>query len=247
MHRYREFGLVSDEDETFRRAFRDGFRRAGLPFARFVEALEWYRDHAGAGAAEDELVEAFAEYATDRGWSPRERDGALDAYRVIRDKGPQAVMSEAPVADEDRATIARSDDLLRRDPARYWGDIELQDAVFEARERLGNMAEVAQPARSVIEANTDRQRVAKIEAMLHDPSGAGQRRYWNDAALRNDYAQALARIAGGERQHDGAAPASPGATEIAAVRGTPLAVTTDTPPSDTALRSMPMTEVVPAS
>ena len=30
MHRYREFGLVSEQDEILRRAFRDGFKRAGL-------------------------------------------------------------------------------------------------------------------------------------------------------------------------------------------------------------------------
>jgi hypothetical protein len=39
MHRYREFGLVSDEDETLRRAFRDGFRRAGLSHQQFLDAL----------------------------------------------------------------------------------------------------------------------------------------------------------------------------------------------------------------
>ena len=46
MHRYREFGLMSEQDEVLRRAFRDGFKRAGLSFAQFLDALAWYRDHA---------------------------------------------------------------------------------------------------------------------------------------------------------------------------------------------------------
>jgi len=36
--------------------------------------------------------------------------------------------------DSDRAMIARGDDLLHRDPTRYWGDLEFQDAVFEGKE-----------------------------------------------------------------------------------------------------------------
>ena len=44
--------------------------------------------------------------------------------------------------------------------------------------------------------SADRARIAEIEAMLHDPSGAGQRRYWNDGGLRADYTQALARVMG---------------------------------------------------
>jgi hypothetical protein len=245
MHRYREFGLVSDEDETFRRAFRDGFKRAGLPFRRFLEALEWYRDRARTGAAEDDLVEAFAEHAANRGWSPQERDGALDAYRAIRDEGPQAAIRDAPAAEEDRTTIARGDDLLRRYPARYWGDIELQDAVFEARERLGMLAEAAQPVRSS-GANADRQRVAEIEAMLHDPTGVGQRRYWNDAALRDDYAQALARVAGEGQRRNGASPAPTGAGEIA-IAPTALPTTApDTPAPGATMHTAPTSEAVPA-
>src|SRR5262249_55352907 len=206
MHRYREFGLVSEQDDILRRAFRDGFKRAGLSFAQFLDALAWYRDHARPEADEAQLADAFAQFAADRGWPAEQRDGALDLYRAIRDNGPDAV-TQASHPDEDRTTLARADKLLRSDPARYWGDAELQDAVFEARERL---------SRPVAEADTQRaphpagQRVEEIEARLHDRGGDGQRRYWSDAGLRPDYAQALARLHGGIDGADtGSAPAAP--------------------------------------
>ena len=208
MHRYREFGLTSEQDEVLRRAFRDGFKRAGLSFAQFLDALAWYRDHARPTADEVQLADAFAQFAADNGWPVEQRDGVLDLYRSIRDNGPTAVM-QAPRTDEDRATVARADELLRNDPARYWSDIELQDAAFEARERLDGVA-LAEGTASPPKASPDRQRIAEIEALLHDPSGDGQRRYWADAGLRTDYAQALARLHGGIDGADGeSAPSSP--------------------------------------
>jgi hypothetical protein len=118
MHRYREFGLVSEQDELFRRAFRDGFKRAGLSFPQFLDALAWYRDQPKPAADEAQLAEAFSAFAADRGWPAEQRDGALDLYRTIRDHGPAAVM-QAPRPDEDRAILARADQLLHSDPARY--------------------------------------------------------------------------------------------------------------------------------
>jgi hypothetical protein len=202
MHRYREFGLVSEQDEILRRAFRDGFKRAGLSFAQFHDALAWYRDHVRPDAGEAQLSDAFAQFAADSGWSAEQRDGALDLHRAIRDNGP-AVM-QTPLPDEDRATLARADELLRTDPARYWGDVELQDAVFEARERLDSPTP---QAGGVPPQGRDRQRVEEIEALLRDPGGDGQRRYWSDAGLRADYAQALARLhGGGSADAESAAP-----------------------------------------
>jgi hypothetical protein len=204
MHRYREFGLVSEQDEILRRAFRDGFKRAGLSFAQFHDALAWYRDHARPDAGEEQTAEAFAQFAASSGWPAEQRDRALDLYRVIRDDGPAAVM-QAPLPDDDRATVARADELLRTDPARYWSDIELQDAVFEARERLDRPAtetgDAPPPSR-------DRQRVDEIEALLRDPGGDGQRRYWSDAGLRADYAQALDRLHDGRGGADAESAAS---------------------------------------
>jgi hypothetical protein len=199
MHRYREYGLVSDEDETLRRAVRDGLKRAGVPFSRFLEALAWHRDQARPGASDAQLLEAFSAYAAERGWSADERERAVGVYRAIRENGP-GVPTQAPNAEEDRATVARADDLLRHDPTRYWNDIELQDAVFEARERLGGVAQAGDAAGAAgaasPAADADRRKIDETLSLLHDPSGAGQRRYWNDAALRDDYAAALARLQG---------------------------------------------------
>jgi hypothetical protein len=206
MHRYREFGLVSEQDEVLRRAFRDGFKRAGLSFAQFLDALAWYRDHARPVTDEAQLADAFAQFAAHSGWPTQQRDGVLDLYRTIRDHGPTAVM-QATRPDEDRAAVARADELLRNDPARYWSDIETQDAAFEARERLDSLA-LAEGAAPPPKASPDRQRIEEIEALLRDPSGDGQRRYWADAGLRTDYAQALARLHGGIDSMSSESPAS---------------------------------------
>ena len=207
MHRYREFAVVSERDEVLRRAFRDGFKRAGLSFEQFLDALAWYRDHARPAADEAQLADAFTQYSSDRGWPAEQRDGVLDLYRAVRDNGPAAVM-QAPRPDEDRAILARADELLRNNPARYWGDIELQDAAFEARERLSGHALSEGTARPAATVSPDRQRVGEIEALLRDPNGDGQRRYWTDSELRTDYAQALARLHGSIDSADGESAAS---------------------------------------
>jgi hypothetical protein len=194
MHRYREYGINSDEDETLRRAFRDGLKGAGVPFSRFLEALGWHRDQARPGATEEQLLEAFSAHAAERGWSPDERERAIGVYRAIRENGPAS--TQTPNVEEDRTTIARADDLLRREPARYWNDIELQDAVLEARERLGGVAQAVDAATVSPSADADRRLVDEAQSLLRDRSGAGQRRYWNDGALRDNYAAALARLQG---------------------------------------------------
>jgi hypothetical protein len=196
VHRYREFGLFSEADELLRRAFRDGFKRIGLSFPQFLEALAWYRDRVRPGAEEAGLMEAFSEFAAERGWRQDHRDGVIDVYRTIRDAGPAAVAVRTPSLDEDRETLTRGDALLRSDPDRYWRDAELQDALFEARERIGDSAPAQAAERRSPEADADRRRVEEIEGLLHDRSGAGQQRYWSDAALRMEYAQALARLHG---------------------------------------------------
>jgi hypothetical protein len=217
MHRYREFGLVSDADETLRRAFRDGMKHAGLSHQQFLDALAWYRDHTRPGIEEAALREAFAEFAAQKQWSPQLADGALAVYETIRDDGPEAVAHPPPSPDTDRGTVARGEEAMRRDPASYWHDAALQDAVFEARERLESLSGSA--AAPAAPPNPARERVREIEAMLHDSSGAGQRRYWSDPALRDDYAKALAAV----HSDVGATAAEPGlaASEDVVVAGLP--------------------------
>lgn len=209
MHRYREFGLISDRDETLRRAVRDGFKHVGLSHRQFLDALAWYRDHVGPATDEAALRDAFAEFAAGRQWPPELIAGAVAVYEGIRDGGPAA--APLPTPDEDRATLARGDEALRREPARYWRDAELQDAVFEARERLEALAET-----STSHADTTSPagaRAREIEAMLQDKSGAGQRRYWSNPALREDYARALAAVQGdsGALRAEASAAAATGA------------------------------------
>ncbi len=196
MHRYREFGVESEEDEQIRRAFRDGFKGAGLSFTQFLDALGWYRDHARSMADGAGLDEAFSRFAADRNWTAEHRDGVVALYRKIRDDGVAAA-TQTPSPDQDRAALARADQLLRTDPARYWGDGELQDAVFEARERQGDPPPANGVERAGNRSSQDRQRVTEIEGLLRDPTGDGQRRYWSDARLRADYGEALTRLQGG--------------------------------------------------
>jgi hypothetical protein len=213
MHRYREFGLVSEQDEVLRRAFRDGFKGAGLSFARFLDALAWYRDHARPATDEAQLADAFTQFASDRGWPAEHRDRVLDLYRAIRDKGPAAMM-QTPRPEDDRAILSRADELLRTDPPRYWDDLELQDAAFEARERLDGHTHAEATAQPEPNMNQDQQRIKEIEALLRDPTGDGQRRYWTDAGLRADYAHALTRLHGSVDSADTeSAPSSPATPE----------------------------------
>jgi hypothetical protein len=128
---------------------------------------------------------------------------------------------QSPSLDDDRAILTRADELLRNNPARYWQDIELQDAAFEARERLGGPDPAENTTQPSQRASQDRQRVQEIEALLRDPNGDGHRRYWTDAELRTEYAEALARLHGGidtvGSQNAEAAPATPENAGIAPV------------------------------
>jgi len=107
-----------------------------------IEALEWYRDHGQRlGADPARLGESFSEFAASKGWPAEHQDAAVSVYGLIRDQGPDAVMSPAPGLEEDAATIARASELLRTNPDAYWRDHELQEAQLEALERQ----EVAPP------------------------------------------------------------------------------------------------------
>src|SRR5262249_41595192 len=162
----------------------------------------WYRDHARPTGDEAPLADAFSQFAAEKGWPVEQRDGVFDLYRAIRDNGPAAVM-QTTRPEEDRAILVRADELLRSDPARYWGDMELQDAAFEAHERLQNPARTEDAAGLLVDRGQDLRRIEEIEALFRDPSGDGQRRYWTDPGLRTDYAQVLERLHGGAHGANG--------------------------------------------
>jgi hypothetical protein len=145
MDRYQQFGLRGDADEQLRRAVRDGFKRAGLLPAQLAQAMEWYRDRGQhLGGDEAKLTESFAEFAASKAWPDAQRDAAVGVYGQVRDQGPAAVMSPAPSAEDDAATITRANELLRTDPKRYWADAELQEAAYEALERQTGAAAPAE-------------------------------------------------------------------------------------------------------
>src|ERR1700678_449865 len=133
MDRYQQFGLRGDADEQLRRAVRDGFKRAGLSPSQLTQAMEWYRDRGQhLGGDEAKLAESFAEFAASKAWPDAQRGAAVGVYAQVRDQGPAAVMSPAPSAEDDAATIARANELLKTDPKAYWADAELQEAQYEA-------------------------------------------------------------------------------------------------------------------
>ncbi len=97
MHRYREFGLTSEQDEVLRRAFRDGFKRTGLSFAQFLDALAWYRDHARPAGDETQLADAFTQFrAARRSCAGGRRRAAAKGERgSAADRGDRGIASRS--------------------------------------------------------------------------------------------------------------------------------------------------------
>ena len=219
MDRYRQFGLRGDADEQIRRAVRDGFKRAGLSPAQLTQAMEWYRDRGQhLGGDEAKLAESFAEFAASKAWPHAQRDAAVGVYGQVRDQGPAAVMSPAPSAEEDAATIARAEELLRTDPTKYWADAELQEAQYEAPRAAGDRAFPADrpaaapgtiPAAAAPDRTVDQARHDEIVAMMRDPERS--RGYWASPAMQQEFRDVVTRLepaAGAEPP--GAVPADPG-------------------------------------
>jgi hypothetical protein len=216
MDRFTEFGLRGDADETFRRAVRDGFKRAGLGQAQLTQALEWYKDHARPGLDEAKLMESFNEFAAGKGWVTEQLDAALSVYSQIRDQGPAAVMAPAPSVADDAATVARADELLRTNADAYWRDHELQEAVLEARERQQAAPDPFSPAASdQIERQIAQQTVDKFGRMLREEPG----KYWSSPDLQRQHHDAIAasigETPGSEAPGAVAPPAQPAAPEVA--------------------------------
>jgi hypothetical protein len=189
MDRYTQFGLRGDADEQIRRAVRDGFKRAGLSSAQLIESLEWYRDHGQhLGGDPARLADSFSEFAASKGWQAEHQDAAVSVYGMIRDQGPDAVMSPAPSAEEDAATIARASELLRTNPDAYWRDHELQEAQLEALERQ-EAAPPPEPDRAAVVDQIERQiaqrDVDKFAEMLRKEPG----KYWSSPELQRQLAR----------------------------------------------------------
>jgi hypothetical protein len=188
MDRYSQFGLRGDEDDLFRRAVRDGFKRAGLGNDRLTQALEWFRDSVRPGMDEAKLTESFNEFAASKGWPAEQLTAAVAVYGAVRDQGPAAVLAPAPSPEEDVATIGRADELLRTNADAYWRDHDLHEAVLEARERQ----QAAPPPEPGIDPYAIERRIAegdvdKFARMMREEPG----KYWGSPELQRQHHDAI--------------------------------------------------------
>jgi hypothetical protein len=122
-----------------------------------------------------------------------------------------------PSPEEDAATIARADELLRTNPDAYWRDHGLQELALEARERQ-QAAPPAEPGidHEEIERRVAQQEVDRFAAMLRQPAEAAK--YWASAELQERHHRA---IAASIREAPAAVP--PVAAPIVAVAPSPPA------------------------
>jgi hypothetical protein len=214
-NRFAAFGL-GEADEPFRRAVRDGFRRAGLNHAQLTQALEWYRDHVRPGMDEVELSASFSEFTSNKGWSVEQQVAASSVRDAIRDHGPEAVMAPTPTAAEDQEIIAKANALLAKDAAAYFADQELQEAMYEALERqaapqAGPVTVPQAPSGDEIERRVGRQDMQRYERMMRERPGE----YWASPQHQAAYRDAIQRATAAPPEAFEAPATAPVATEAA--------------------------------
>jgi hypothetical protein len=203
MDRYRDYGIRTDTDEQLRRGIRDAFFARGLSHEQFLDALSWYRDHGQhLGGDTIRLSASFHEFATSKGWGAEHIVVATSAYDVIAAEGPAAVLA-TPSAEDDAATIAKADELLRTNADAYFRDAELQERAFEARERQ-QAAPPAEPGidHDAIERRVAQQTVDRFAEMLRKEPG----RYWSSPELQRQHRDAIAAATREEAPPQPAAP-----------------------------------------
>jgi hypothetical protein len=189
--RYAEFGLT-EADEPFRRAFRDGFRNSGLDHSQFLAALRWYAEkgqHLGGDATR--LAQSFGEFAQSAGWNATHIVAAQGVYNSIRGQGP-ATLTDAPSPERDQETIEYATKLLQTEPDRYWSDAELQELQLEAIERQQSAPQAPSAVdHYAIERGIAQRDIAKFEAMMRDPQEA--QKYWRSPELQAQFRDAITR------------------------------------------------------
>jgi hypothetical protein len=214
--RFAAYGL-GEADEPFRRAVRDGFRRAGLSHAQLTQALEWYRDHVRPNMDESALSASFSEFTRNKGWSIEQQVAASSVRDAIRHHGPEAVMAPTPTAAEDQEIIAKANALLAKDAAAYFADQELQESMYEALERQAapelSSAPPPAPSGDEIERRIGRQDMQKFETMMREEPG----KYWSSPQLQAAYRDAIegANAAPAAEAPAEVPTAAPAATEAA--------------------------------
>jgi hypothetical protein len=189
--RYHQYGL-GEADEVFRRAIRDGFRGVGLSHQQFLDALTWYRDNVRPGMDATELSASFHDFATARAWPVEQLVAATSVYETIQQSGPESVIG-TPTPEEDKATIAKANELLAKDYSAYAADEQLQELMLEALERQ----QAAPPATSVgpapsdveIEGRMGQKDVDRFEQMMRERPGE----YWSSPQNQAAYRSAIER------------------------------------------------------
>jgi hypothetical protein len=102
-------------------------------------------------------------------------------------------MEPTPSPEEDRATIARANELLAKDATAYFRDAQLQEDMLEALERQA--APQSEPALGPpltdveIEQRIGRQDMQKFERMMREEP----QRYWGSPHLQASYRDAIER------------------------------------------------------
>jgi hypothetical protein len=193
--------MLTQADEQAWRAARAGFARAGLSRAQFSQAEGWFRDVGHQLSDPDQRAASFAEYAAARRWPVEAINAAVVVYGDISAVGPDAYLGPAPTPEEDAATVVKASELLRADPARYWRDVDLQEAWREALQRQEAVkaqieasptgalpaSAVAPPARDV-----DQRRYDEITDALRDPVRA--QRYWSSPSAQAEFRDVISRL-----------------------------------------------------
>jgi hypothetical protein len=152
----------------------------------------------------------------------RPRVAATSVYDVIAEQVPAAVLAPTS-AEEDAATIARANELLRTDADVYWCDHDLQEAVLEARERQ----QAAPPPEPGIDNYAIERRIAqrdcyKFAAMLREEPG----KYWGSPELQrhhHDASEPSIQEAPASPPPAPAPPAAPAVQPVPVVASSPLA------------------------
>lgn len=213
--RFEAYGFT-EADSDLVRSFQFAARRAGWPAERIEQAFEWFKAEAPRMAAMpvEARVQSFTEYAQARGWQTRDVESALgwfDTTAAAIERGLAPELPPAPAREHDAARAEEIGALMRTDPGKYWGDVALQDELYEINARIaeggddapaGASAPAAAGAARRPSGGVDRR--GEIETMMRDAPG----QYWSNTAVQAEYRDLVSGGSPGEAP--GAIPGAEG-------------------------------------
>jgi hypothetical protein len=191
--RYSRYGINTAADEQAFRAARHMALAAGATPQQFEQLAEAYADGITRGLTGTALKDHIAEApAVTRSFSSEllSRLGT-NVFDPIAQHGAAPFLPAVPTAEEDAATIAKAEALMRENAKAYFRDGELQDAYADALERRGPAARNAPPmARPPVPTRESDQAVIE-EA--EDRLAKNPQAYFRDKDLVDRYSAALER------------------------------------------------------